>query len=169
KPNTGGNSVEAKKEESQIATIKTLGLVAPTFISDSFYKKVNIFRYLNYLLGILVLMLVFIPLGRNLKERLEKTEIENEIQSLKKSGFSYHGLYTVLSKLPSDEEEFDIYKKLEQSSLSKEAQEYFKASLESCEKEDFSGINGKQKKKFQNKFFGELAKVVKENGIEKDY
>ncbi len=168
KPNTGGNAGENKPQEQKILSIKTVGLVAPTFISDSFFKRINIFRILNYILGILALLLVFVPLGKKVKESFEKTEIEHEIQTLKKSGFSYHGLYTVLSKLPSENEEFDIYKKLEQSSLSKEAQDYFKASLESCEKEDFSGINGTQKKKFQNRFFGELAKAVKENGIEKN-
>lgn len=171
KPNTGGNPIVADKEKASQnkGGIRVVGLVAPSFISDSFFKKLNYLRYLNYFLGILVLLLVFIPMSKKIRASFEKSELEKEIKNLKRSGFNYHNLYTVLSKLPASAEEFDIYRRLEQSSLSKEAQEYFRATLENCEKDDFSGINSSKKKTFQSKYFGELVKAVKENEIEKDH
>lgn len=171
KPNTGGNPIVADKEKASQnkGGIRVVGLVAPSFISDSFFKKLNYLRYLNYFLGILVFLLVFIPMSKKIRASFEKSELENEIKNLKRSGFNYHNLYTVLSKLPASAEEFDIYRRLEQSSLSKEAQEYFRATLENCEKDDFSGINSSKKKTFQSKYFGELVKAVKENEIEKDH
>jgi hypothetical protein len=170
KPSTGGSSSEsAEKETSSVASNKTLGLVAPTFISDSLFKKMNILRIANYLLGIIALFLVFIPFGGRIKSSFAKTNIEIEIQTLKKKGFSYHGLYTLLSRLPSNKDDFDIYQRLEESSLSKDAQQYFKSTLENCEVEDFSGINSSIKKNFQSRFFNELEKAVREKKIGKDY
>lgn len=169
KPNTGGNSNERNREKTEKVSIQTVGLVAPTFISDSFFKKLNYLRIANYLFGILALLLVFVPIGKKLASSFEKTEFENEVQGLKKKGFSYHSLYTVLSRLPSENGEFDIYQRLEQSTLSKEAQEYFKSTLESCEIEDFSGIKSSKKKNFQSRFFSELEKAVKEKEFENNY
>lgn len=167
KPSTGGHTETEKSSTTSTKEYSIVGLVAPAFISEFSFKRVNILRWGNYLLVCLMLVLLIMPILNLLKLNLKKSPLEISIQEIKSNGLSYHRLYSILMRLPETDSSTSIQSRLEGSKLSSSAKKYFMKSLDACEKGDFSGIGkNNNKQKIQTRYFSELVKLLKESEIE---
>ncbi len=169
KPNSGGHSEKKEERLNEPSNSSgVVGLVAPSFVGGFKIQKINILRWLNFALFVILFLIVLLPSVSFLKDKFKKTEIELAVIDIKKNGMNYHRLYAVLSLLPSNIESSSIQDRLEESELSKSAKAYFIKSLETCELGDFSGISSKKQSldKVNSKYFSELIKIVRGNPVE---
>ncbi|RPJ71756.1 MAG: hypothetical protein EHM20_14375 [Alphaproteobacteria bacterium] len=91
-------------------------------------------------------------------------EVKKEIAKMKGRGLNYSDLYKVVASLDQQNKMssggVSILQVIDESSLSKEAKDYFKNSLAICEEKSFGINKADRKANFEGKYFKEILKKI---------
>lgn len=144
-----------------------LGLVGPWFKNEGILEKNSL-----YLLNIILLIIVIclIALWQKRLSVSEESDFSNNLEAkiiykdIKKKGINYSNLFKLLSCIDKQNRlssgGVSINDIINESSLSKEAKDYFKQSLAICERASFGVSKESDKTKFESKHFTELLKII---------
>ncbi len=120
---------------------------------SSFHKLLNLFLGLCLIITSVWILGVF--------AKFESLFAKGEIEEIKKSKLSYPLVYRYLDKL--DVKGTTAREKVEMSSISKEAKQYFLKLLDSKSNANYSVKKQESKMTFEKKYFNEVERLIKED------